>query len=105
EIWRDNPAYATQTWYGRVFSKYLAPNPLTALRWLEISHDYIENYGEWRLEGRGTGHAVMHHVDEDFWLHALRGACEGMLTLCGATGHVELESDGLFSGRLVIRWG
>jgi len=103
-IWRDNPAYATQTWYGRVFAKYLAPNPVTALRWLEISHDYIENYGTWRLEVRGPRCAVMHHLDEYFWLDALRGACEGLLVLCGANGRVEMECDSPFAGRFQIEW-
>jgi uncharacterized protein (TIGR02265 family) len=104
ELFRGNTAYVTQTWYGRVFTKYLAPNPLTALRWVEISHDYIENYGGWRLEVRGAHSAIMHHVDEYFWLDALRGACEGMLSLCGAPADVGLECDSPFAGRFVIEW-
>jgi uncharacterized protein (TIGR02265 family) len=104
ELFRGYPAYATKTWYGRVFTKYLAPGPVTALHWLEVSHDYIENYGQWRLERRGPHHVIMHHVDEYLWLDALRGACEGMLMLCGATAEVEVETDGPFDGRFVIRW-
>jgi uncharacterized protein (TIGR02265 family) len=104
ELFRDHTAYVTQTWYGRAFSKYLAPNPLTALRWIENCHDYIESYGRWRLEIRSANSAIMHHLDEYFWLDALRGSCEGMLTLCGTTADVALECDGPFNGRFVIDW-
>jgi hypothetical protein len=85
-----------------VFAKYL--RPYDALRWLERSRDYIANYGKWRLEDRGEGHAIMHKYDEYFWLDAFRGACEGMLTVCGVRGDVRCELDTTFNGRLVIRW-
>jgi hypothetical protein len=103
-IWGSHTAYATQTWYGRVFTKYLTPDPWTALRWLEASHDYLEGYGEWRMELRGSGSAIVHFLDEYLWLDALRGACEGMLTLCGTSGRVDVETDGPFKGRLLVRW-
>jgi hypothetical protein len=38
------------------------------------------------------------------WLDAYRGACEGMLELCGVQGEVRCELDSPFSGRLVITW-
>ena len=102
QLFRSNVRYQTTNWFGRVFRKYL--RPYDALRWLERSRDYIGNYGRWRLESRGPGHAIMHKYSEYFWFDALRGAAEGLLEMCEVQGEVTVEEDSAFNGRFVFRW-
>jgi uncharacterized protein (TIGR02265 family) len=95
----------SQSTYGRAWQRFLKPDPLNALRWLDRCREHICNYGTWRLESRGPGHATLHMVDEYFWIDAAhRGGCEGMLEVCGVDGEVTAEMYSLFSGRLDVRW-
>src|SRR5262249_1434588 len=95
----------SRSWYGRAFADFLGFDPASALQWLERSHDHVTNFGRWRLERRGPGHAVLHMFDEYFWIEtAHRGGCEGMLRACGVVGEVNVELDGPFRGRLDVRW-
>jgi Protein of unknown function (DUF2378) len=102
QLFSGTAPYVTSTWYGRVFARYTTP--YDAMRWLERSREYVANYGGWRLESRGEGHAIFHKHEEYFWLDALRGGCEGLLRICGVVGTVDLELDDPFNGRLVVRW-
>jgi uncharacterized protein (TIGR02265 family) len=104
-IFSEGARFAADTWFGRAFRAVLSPNPLTALRWLERSHDYMCNYGRWRLEERAPGRATLHMFDEYCWIDTLHlGGCEGLLRACGVSGSVHATMDGLFSGRLEISW-
>lgn len=105
EILSDGARFVSSTWFGRTFRTVFSPDPLSALRWLERSHDYICNYGRWRVEERGPGRATLHMYDEYFWIDSLhRGGCEGLLQACGVVGTVHASLDGLFTGRLEIGW-
>ena len=104
ELFTASVKYFASTWYGRAFARFLHPDPLLALRWIERSRDYVANYGRWRLEVRGPQHAVFHMFDEYFWMHAHRGGCEGLLAACRVQGEVHAELDDPFNGRLDIRW-
>jgi uncharacterized protein (TIGR02265 family) len=95
----------SNSWYGRTFLKFLRVDPLAALRWLERSHDHLVNYGQYRVEDAGPGHAVFHMTEEYFWIeHGQRGGCEGMLRACGVDGEVRVELDSPYRGRLDVRW-
>jgi uncharacterized protein (TIGR02265 family) len=98
-------SYFASTWYGRAFSRYLKPDPASAFDWIERSREHAANYGRWRVEHRGRDHAVIHMIDEYFWIDAAqRGGCEGTLAACGVTGTVEVELDSPYTGRLDVRW-
>ncbi|HEY1697919.1 MAG TPA: TIGR02265 family protein [Polyangiaceae bacterium] len=104
-IFSEGAPFAANTWIGRAFRAALSPDPLQALRWLERSHDYVCNYGRWRLEERAPGRATLHMFDEYCWIDSLHlGGCEGLLRACGVTGSVHATMDGMFSGRLEIFW-
>jgi uncharacterized protein (TIGR02265 family) len=104
-IFFGTASYFAATWYGRAFQRYLRPDPADALRWIERSRAHIADYGHWRLEQRGPGHAIFHMVDEYFWIDsAQRGGCEGLLHACGVRGEVTAELDSRFCGRLDVRW-
>jgi uncharacterized protein (TIGR02265 family) len=95
----------SQSWYGRAWQRFLKPDPLNAMRWLDRCREHVSNYGVWRIESRGPGHATVHMVDEYFWIEsAHRGGCEGMLEVCGVEGEVTATLDGMFRGRLDVRW-
>jgi uncharacterized protein (TIGR02265 family) len=105
EIFSDGARFAAATWFGRTFRTVFSPDPLSALRWLERSHDYICNYGRWRVEERGPGRATLHMYDEYFWIDCLHlGGCEGLLEACGVVGTVHASLDTLFTGRLEVAW-
>jgi uncharacterized protein (TIGR02265 family) len=98
-------SYFASTWYGRAFARYLRPDPAAAFDWIERSREHAANYGRWRVEHRGDGHAVIHMIDEYFWIDAAqRGGCEGTLAACGVKGSVEVELDSAYVGRLDVRW-
>jgi uncharacterized protein (TIGR02265 family) len=104
ELFTASVVYFTSTWYGRAFGRFLRPEPLQALSWIERSRDYVANYGRWRLEVRSPEHAVFHMFDEYFWMSAHQGGCEGLLAACRVQGEVHTELDDPFNGRLDIRW-
>ena len=98
-------SYFAATWYGRAFQRFLRPDPADALRWIERSRRQVADYGFWRLEQRGPGHAIFHMVDEYLWIDSAQlGGCEGLLRACGVRGEVTAELDSPFCGRLDIRW-
>ena len=97
--------FCANTWFGRVFQRFLHPSPTAAFHWLERSRDYMCNYGHWRVEERGRERVIVHMFDEYIWIDpAHRGGCEGLLVACGVTGEVNVELDGAFRGRLDVRW-
>ncbi|HEY6460540.1 MAG TPA: DUF2378 family protein [Polyangiaceae bacterium] len=105
QLFSGTARYFSSTWYGKAFARYLRPDPRSALAWIERSREYVANYGRWRLEIRGPGHAVFHMFDEYFWIEAAqRGGCEGLLLACGVEGEVVPKLDDVFVGRLDIRW-
>jgi uncharacterized protein (TIGR02265 family) len=104
-LFTDTANYFSNTWYGAAFARFLNPDPASALAYIERSREHVANYGRWRLERRGPGHAILHMFDEYFWIEAAqRGGCEGLLVACGVTGEVHAELDSEFDGRLDIRW-
>jgi uncharacterized protein (TIGR02265 family) len=105
ELFAGTARYFSSTWYGRAFARFLKPNPAGALDWIERSREHVANYGRWRVEHRGPGHAVVHMFDEYFWIEAAqRGGCEGMLAACGAEGTVDAQLESPYCGRLDVRW-
>ncbi len=95
----------SRSWYGKTFMKMLRVDPLSGLRWLERSHDHLVNYGHYRVQDAGPGHAIFHMTEEYFWIEsAQRGGCEGMLRACGVDGEVRVELDSSYRGRLDVRW-
>lgn len=97
--------YFASSWFGHAMARVLRPDPAAALSWIERSHEYFANYGRWRVERRGSEHAILHMFDEYLWLEAAhRGGCEGLLVACGVEGEVRAELDDEFHGRLDIRW-
>jgi uncharacterized protein (TIGR02265 family) len=95
----------SRSWYGRTLQRLLRPDPISALEFLERSRDHMVNFGMWRVEPLRPGHAVLHIIDEYFWIEtAHRGGCEGLLTTCGVSGSVSVELDSLYCGRLDVRW-
>jgi uncharacterized protein (TIGR02265 family) len=105
QLFAGTATYFSSTWYGRAFARYLRPDPKAALSWIERSREFVANYGRWRLEIRGAGHAVFHMFDEYLWIEAAqRGGCDGLLRACGVEGEVIATVDDLFVGRLDIRW-
>jgi uncharacterized protein (TIGR02265 family) len=105
EIYSDGARFFATTWFGRALREFIRPDPTPALRWIERSHEHFVNYGGWRLELRGAGHAVLHMFDEYVWIEGAHlGGCEGLLLACGVRGTVTHELDAPFAGRLDIRW-
>jgi uncharacterized protein (TIGR02265 family) len=105
QIWAGGSRYFAGTWLGKAFQRFIRPDPLSALEWLEGAREHFCNYGQWRLELVQPGHAVLHMFDEYIWIEtAHRGGCEGLLAACGVTGSVEPTLDSMFSGRLDVRW-
>lgn len=105
EIFLHAAPFVGDTWFGRAFRSVFSPDPVQALRWLERSHDYMCNYGRWRVEERGPGRATLHMFDEYCWIDSLHlGGCEGLLRACGVTGTVTATMDGMFNGRLEVAW-
>jgi uncharacterized protein (TIGR02265 family) len=105
QLFMGTASYFSSTWYGAAFARFLKPDPFAALSYIERSREHVANYGRWRLERRGPGHAILHMFDEYFWIEAAqRGGCEGMLLACGVSGEVRAELDSMFDGRLDIRW-
>lgn len=105
DIYSDGSRFAAETWFGKAFREYLRPDPAPALKWIARSHHHFVNFGSWRYEARGKGHAVLHIFDEYVWIEgAHRGGCEGLLIACGVHGTVDVELDSPYSGRLDIRW-
>lgn len=105
DIFRGSCTAFSESWFGRGLKRFLAPDPLGALRWIERSRDHICDYGHWRVESEGEGKATIHMADEYVWIDsAHRGGCEGLLEACGVTGEVTAEIDDLFHGRLRVRW-
>lgn len=93
------------SWYGKAFLRFLRIDPFAGLQWLDRGHDSLVNYGRWRAQSLGPGHAILHLIDEYFWIeHAQRGGCEGMLRACGVEGEVRVELDTPYCGRLDVRW-
>lgn len=104
-IFHGTARYYANTWFGRVFQRFIKPDPTDALYWIERSREHVANYGRWRIESRGLGKAVVHMFDEYFWIEAAqRGGCEGLLEACGVQGEVTAELDGPFDGRLLVQW-
>jgi uncharacterized protein (TIGR02265 family) len=102
---RGMASFFSTTWYGRVFQRFLRPQPYEALQWVAFSRDYIANFGSLRLERRGPTRALIHFYDEYCWLDSCqRGGCEGLLEACGVVGTVVAELDTPFRGRLDISW-
>ena len=105
DIFRGGCRAFSDSWFGRGLKRFIAPDPLGALRWIERSRDHMCDYGRWRIESEGAGRATIHMVDEYVWIDsAHRGGCEGLLEACGVTGEVTAEVDDLFHGRLRVRW-
>jgi uncharacterized protein (TIGR02265 family) len=105
EIFSGTARYGPTTPILRVFRRFLRPDPLSAFRWIERSREFFCNYGRWRVEKRGVGHATIHMFDEYIWIEtAHKGGCEGLLHACGVEGEVVAELDDRFNGRLDVRW-
>jgi uncharacterized protein (TIGR02265 family) len=105
QLFYGSATYCTRTWFGRVFLRFLKPDPAAAMDWLERCRDFMVNYGHWRLERRGPEHLVLHMFDEYIWIDSMHvGGCEGLLAACGVDGTVRAELDGPFHGRLKVRW-
>jgi uncharacterized protein (TIGR02265 family) len=105
EIFSGTARYGPTTPVFRVFQRFLRPDPLSAFRWIERSREFFCNYGRWRVEKRGPGHATIHMFDEYIWIEtAHKGGCEGLLRACGVQGEVVADLDDRFNGRLEIRW-
>ncbi len=105
DIYSDGSRFFAETWFGRALHQFFRPDPTPALKWIARSHEHFVNYGRWRLEQRGPGHAVLHMFDEYIWIEGAHlGGCQGLLVACGVTGTVTAELDGPFDGRLDIRW-
>ena len=105
QIFHGGASYFSSTWFGRVFQRFLKPDPTDALSWIERSREHVANYGRWRVEHRGPGRVVLHMFDEYLWIEAAqRGGCEGLLSACGVEGEVVAELDSLFDGRLIVTW-
>jgi uncharacterized protein (TIGR02265 family) len=103
-IWREAPKYSGFL-HPNTFIRLLRPEPVEPMRWLVKNHDHFANFGAFRLEERGRGHAVMHLQDEYIWIDAAhKGDCEGVLDACGVDGEVKVELDDDFNGRLIVRW-
>lgn len=103
-IFGDGPRYFVNTWFGEVLRRFIQPDPLPALRWIERSREHLCNFGHWRIETRGENRLILHMFEEYMWLEAHRGGCEGLLDMCGVKGTVRATQDGLFQGRLEIEW-
>jgi uncharacterized protein (TIGR02265 family) len=104
-LFMGSAQYFASTWYGQALARFFHPSPVGALGWIERSREHFANYGKWRLELRGPGHAILHMFDEYMWIEAVhRGGCEGMLIACGVPGEVTADLDDDYNGRLVIRW-
>jgi uncharacterized protein (TIGR02265 family) len=105
DIFRRNCVPYSESWFGHGLKRFLQPDFLRALRWIEKCRDHFCDYGRWRVESERDGMATIHMVDEYLWIEsAHRGGCEGLLEACGRTGEVTVELDGPFAGRLNIRW-
>jgi uncharacterized protein (TIGR02265 family) len=105
DIFRRNCLPYAESWFGQGLKRFLQPDLLRALRWIEKCRDHFCDYGRWRLESDAPGRATLHMVDEYLWIEwAHRGGCEGLLDACGVVGEVTAELDGPFEGRLQIRW-
>jgi len=105
QIWGGGAKYFAATWFGRAFRRFIRPDPASALEWLENAREHFCNYGRWRCESVSAGHLILHMFDEYIWIDcAHRGGCEGLLVACGVEGEVHATTDGLFAGRLDIRW-
>jgi uncharacterized protein (TIGR02265 family) len=104
-IWSEGSQYFASTWLGRKFQRFIRPDPASALLWIENAREHTCNYGQWRLEHVSANHVVLHMFDEYIWIDSAHvGGCQGLLTACGVTGTVRASLDGLFNGRLDIRW-
>jgi uncharacterized protein (TIGR02265 family) len=104
-IFSEISAPFANSWYGQAFRRFLRIDPLSGLEWLDRTHDSIVNFGTWRAQSLGPGRAILHMIDEYFWIdHAHRGGCEGMLKACGVEGEVRVELDTPYCGRLDVRW-
>lgn len=105
QLFTTAPRYFSSTWYGRTFVRVLKPNPGKLLDYIERSREHVANYGRWRVEHRSPTHAIVHMIDEYFWIEAAQlGGCEGALLACGVTGSVEAHLDSAYTGRLDVRW-
>jgi uncharacterized protein (TIGR02265 family) len=105
ELFTTAPRYFSSTWYGRAFARVLRPDPGNLFDYVERSREHVANYGRWRVEHRSKYHAVIHMIDEYFWIEAAQlGGCEGALLACGVTGSVDVQLDSPYTGRLDVRW-
>ncbi len=105
ELFSWTARYFSSTWYGRAFARFLKPDPLAALDWIERSREQVANYGRWRVERRSKTEAIMHMFDEYLWIDgAQRGGCEGLLAACGVVGEVRAELESPYTGRLHVSW-
>jgi uncharacterized protein (TIGR02265 family) len=105
QLFSGGSRYFAQTWFGKAFSRFIRPDPASALQWLEHARGHFCNYGYWRVEHVEPGHSVLHMFDEYIWIEsAHRGGCEGLLAACGVEGTVEASLDTPFRGRLDVRW-
>jgi|CZKU01.1.fsa_nt_gi hypothetical protein len=95
----------SESWFGHGLKRFLQPDLMRALQWVEKCREHFCDYGRWRLQSEGSGRATLHMVDEYLWIEsAHRGGCEGLLDACGVSGEVTVELDSPFAGRLRIRW-
>ncbi len=105
EIFRTVCVAYSESWFGQSLKKFLEPDPLRALQWIERSRDHVCDYGLWRVQAHGPNRATVHMFDEYLWIEsAHRGGCEGLLRACGVEGEVTAEVDGPFQGRLQVSW-
>jgi uncharacterized protein (TIGR02265 family) len=88
------------------FMRYMTgSDPMRALTWVARNRRMMCDYGDWRVEPTGSHSAILHIESEYTWIeHCHVAGAEGTLERCGVSPSVTAELDGLYSGKLRIRW-
>ncbi|MBK7154761.1 MAG: DUF2378 family protein [Sandaracinaceae bacterium] len=105
EVGRDNALYFARSLLGRTMLRLLDEDPYRVLQQGVAGRRQSATYGRWRLERTGERSALMHFEQEYGWIESyMLGAGIGTFESVGVTGSFEVELDGPYDGRHVIRW-
>lgn len=105
EVGRDNALYFSTSLLGRTMLRLLSNDPFRLLQQAVSGRRQSATYGRWRLERTGERSATMHFEQEYAWIESyMRGAGVGTFESVGVQGSFDVELDGPYDGRHLIKW-
>ncbi len=105
EIGRANARVFTDSLLGKVLVRSLSRDPQTLLRQGLIGHRQGTNTSSWHLTFPSERSAILEMIDEYLYIDSyLVGAAHGTFEAIGMQVELEVQMDGPYHGRHILRW-